>query len=208
MWAQVEQDALTATLQAAGPEQDTLCEGWRTRHLAAHLYLRARKPWQLLGLPGTVGVDELAAECTDPARYQQVIAEFAGPMPWPWRATRTGALNELTNLVEYVVHHEDVRRAGEQALPPRSLPPEMTAAIWSKFARTSIGFYLAAPVGVLLMVPGGPRLRARPGGDPVRVVGTPVEQALYAMGRREHARIELRGSTAQVERFTEWVSGR
>ena len=208
MWARVEMQALAGTLRAAGPEQDTLCAGWRTRHLAAHLYLRAHQPWQLLGLPGTSGVEELAEQCRDAARYEQVIEAFTGPVRWPWRLSRTGPVDDLTNLVEYVVHHEDVRRAGPHPAPPRSLPPEQRAQVWAKFARTALGFYLSAPVGVLLMVPGRPAFRARPGGDPVRVVGEPVEQALYAMGRRPQAQVELRGSTAQVETFRRWAAAR
>lgn len=210
MWAQVEQQALAATLREVGPEHDTLCAGWRSRHLAAHLYLRGHQPWQLLGLPGTAGMDDLAQECTDVTRYEQVIDDFLVRPSWPWRVTQLGRMDELTNLVEYVVHHEDVRRAGDDPAPPRAVPPQMAEAIWSMFARMSISFYLAAPVGVVLMVPGRPRLRVRvrPGGDPVRVVGEPVEQALYAMGRRDQAQIELRGSTAQVQRFADWVSGR
>ncbi|HLS62918.1 MAG TPA: TIGR03085 family metal-binding protein [Ruania sp.] len=208
MWARVEMQALAGTLRAAGPERDTLCAGWRTRHLAAHLYLRAHQPWQLLGLPGTSGVEELAAQCREVGRYEQVIEEFTGPVRWPWRLSRSGPMDDLTNLVEYVVHHEDVRRAGPDPASPRLLPPEQRAQVWAKFARTAVGLYLSAPVGVLLMVPGGSTVRARPGGDPVRVVGEPVEQALYAMGRREQAQVELRGSTGQLEKFRRWVAAR
>ncbi len=208
MWAQVEMQALAATLRAAGPDQDTLCAGWCTRHLAAHLYLRAHQPWHMLGLPGGAGVAELAQECRDHGRYEQVIEAFTGPVRWPWRLSRTGLVDDLANLVEYVVHHEDVRRAGPAPAPPRTLPPAMVHAIWATFVRTAPGFYLPAPVGVRLVLPGGSTFRARPGGDPVRVVGEPVEQALYAMGRRQQARVELRGSTAQLVRFRRWADGR
>lgn len=209
MWAQVEQQALARTLQQVGPEQDTLCAGWRTRHLAAHLYLRAHQPWQLLGLSRGTGVDELAEECRDVTRYEQVIEQFLQQPSWPWRLGRLGGLDELGNLVEYVVHHEDVRRAGD-ALPPRVLPPEMVAAIWARFAPMAVALSLPAPVGIVLMVPGQPRMRrrARPGADPVRLVGQPVELALYAMGRRDQAQVELRGSTSQVQRLTDWLSER
>lgn len=208
MWAQVEQQALAATLRQAGPEQDTLCAGWRTRHLAAHLYLRGHQPWRLLG--GNDSVDELAEECRDVLRYEQVIDQFLQQPSWPWRLGRLGRMDDLGNLVEYVVHHEDVRRAGDDPAPPRTLPPQLEAAIWATVAPMAVGAYLPAPVGVLLTVPGKPRLqkRARPGADPVRVVGPPVEQALYAMGRRDRAQVQLRGSTAQVRRFADWLSGR
>ncbi len=38
--AQQERAALVETILAAGPEAPTLCEGWTTRDLAAHLVIR------------------------------------------------------------------------------------------------------------------------------------------------------------------------
>jgi uncharacterized protein (TIGR03083 family) len=46
-YAQDERAALAALLHETGPDGPTLCEGWQTRDLAAHLALRARRP----GLP-------------------------------------------------------------------------------------------------------------------------------------------------------------
>src|SRR5690242_13752664 len=43
-------DFLAETLLAAGPDAPTLCEGWRTRHLLAHLHLRETSPRRALGL--------------------------------------------------------------------------------------------------------------------------------------------------------------
>ena len=43
-------EVLAETLLAAGPDAPTLCRGWRTRDLAAHLYLRERKAAVGLGL--------------------------------------------------------------------------------------------------------------------------------------------------------------
>ena len=43
-------EVLAETLLAAGPDSPTLCEGWQTRDLAAHLYLRERKAAVGIGL--------------------------------------------------------------------------------------------------------------------------------------------------------------
>ncbi|MDQ6739627.1 MAG: TIGR03085 family protein, partial [Actinomycetota bacterium] len=43
-------EVLAETLLAAGPDAATLCAGWRTQHLAAHLYLRERNARVGLGL--------------------------------------------------------------------------------------------------------------------------------------------------------------
>src|SRR5699024_12275214 len=123
MWARVEMQALAGTLRAAGPERDTLCAGWRTRHLAAHLYLRAHKPWQLLGLPGTSGVEELAAQCREVGRYEQVSEEFTGPVRWPGRLSGSGPMEEQTNMVAFEDIDECVRSEGHTAASTSYLPP-------------------------------------------------------------------------------------
>ena len=38
--AQRERAALVATMRSVGPDAPTLCEGWTTRDLAAHLVIR------------------------------------------------------------------------------------------------------------------------------------------------------------------------
>ena len=39
-----ERQQLCDELERLGPDAPTLCEGWATRDLAAHLYLRERRP--------------------------------------------------------------------------------------------------------------------------------------------------------------------
>src|SRR3989442_14077388 len=41
--ARVERETLCDLLAEVGPDAPTLCEGWRTRDLAAHLILRERR---------------------------------------------------------------------------------------------------------------------------------------------------------------------
>jgi uncharacterized protein (TIGR03085 family) len=50
MYANEERKALADALQAAGPDAPTLCEGWQTRDLAAHLVLRERRPDAAAGI--------------------------------------------------------------------------------------------------------------------------------------------------------------
>ena len=49
--AQRERAALVETLRGVGPEAPTLCEGWTTRDLAAHLVIRE---YRLDAAPGIV----------------------------------------------------------------------------------------------------------------------------------------------------------
>src|ERR1700751_191885 len=48
--AQRERAALVEILRAVGPDAPTLCEGWTTRDLVAHLVVRERRPDPLPGL--------------------------------------------------------------------------------------------------------------------------------------------------------------
>src|SRR5690625_6805449 len=83
-YARERQDLVT-TLRAAGPDAPTLCAGWRTRHLAAHLLLRLHHPVQLAAavLPGSADADtrtsDLAATATEPEQYQRLLDRFAAP---------------------------------------------------------------------------------------------------------------------------------
>src|SRR4029077_13758842 len=47
---QRERAALVEILRAVGPDAPTLCEGWTTRDLTAHLVVRERRPDALPGL--------------------------------------------------------------------------------------------------------------------------------------------------------------
>src|SRR5229473_953479 len=51
-YARDERTALCALLDETGPGAPTLCEGWRTADLAAHLVLRERRPDAALGILG------------------------------------------------------------------------------------------------------------------------------------------------------------
>src|SRR3712207_6456496 len=43
-WHPVERAALAHALRDVGPDAPTLCTGWRSRHLAAHIVLRDSAP--------------------------------------------------------------------------------------------------------------------------------------------------------------------
>ena len=49
-FAHDERLALADALLAAGPDAPTVCEGWPTRDLAAHVVLRERRPDAALGI--------------------------------------------------------------------------------------------------------------------------------------------------------------
>ena len=51
-YSREERVALCALLEKTGPDAPTLCEGWNTGDLAAHLVLRERRPDAAAGILG------------------------------------------------------------------------------------------------------------------------------------------------------------
>lgn len=90
--AQRERAALVATMRSVGPDAPTLCDGWTTRDLAAHLVIRE---YRVDAAPGIL-IPLLAGHT---AKVQDEVA----------RNTEWNAL--LANVAEMFIHHEDVRRA-------------------------------------------------------------------------------------------------
>ena len=72
-FAKRERLLLADLLEAEGPDAPTLCEGWRTRDLAAHVVVRERRP----DAAGGILIKQLAP------RLERVMAEFAEGPPHP-----------------------------------------------------------------------------------------------------------------------------
>src|SRR5260370_28106750 len=112
-YSREERLALCALLDKTGPDAPTLCEGWTTGDLAAHLVLREHRPDAAAGVVG----GPLAGYT---ARVQQRIRSRI-PFSDLVRTIRSGppalsvmalpGMDERVNAVEFFVHHEDVRRA-------------------------------------------------------------------------------------------------
>ena len=135
-----ERTALVQALADAGPSAPTLCEGWETRHLAAHLLLRESRPTLAAGVVGGPlearterHTNQLADELTGQRRYEKALRDFEALPGYLHMRTRFPGLDEAMNLVEYFVHTEDVRRAsladGEQPAP-RELAEGVQEKMW------------------------------------------------------------------------------
>jgi uncharacterized protein (TIGR03085 family) len=113
--------------------------------------------------------------------------------------------DEAVNLVEYVVHHEDLRR-GSGPVPPRDLPAAELAEIWRRARLILKRAYRKAPVGVELAPDGGRGAPVKSGPSVVTVAGSPLELILHAFGRRGAADVRVDGSADDVDSFTRWAS--
>ena len=199
-YARRERLLLVDLLEAVGPDAPTLCEGWKTRDLAAHLVLRERRP----DAAGGMFIKPLAA------RLAKVQGEYsAKPYPEVLELFRSGppplslfgipGADEAANTVEYYVHGEDVRRA-QPGWEPRVLDAEFAEALWKRLARMAPLSGRRSPVGLVLRRPDGQTAVARKGAPVVTVTGEPAELLLFAMGRQAQAQVELEGEPDAVDR--------
>ncbi len=210
-YAQDERASLCALLDETGPQAPTLCEGWLTRDLAAHLVIRERRPDAAVGIVGgpvaghTRRVQGAMATRTPFPRLVEMIR--AGPP----RLSFFGipGMDQRANLVEFFVHHEDVRRAAD-GWHPRELSAGLSEALWQRLHGVWL-LFRRVPVGVELArddLPADPgqrrvRITARAKTPVVTVTGHPAELTLWALGRTSAARVRLEGGDAEVRRLTE-----
>ncbi len=202
-----ERLALCATLDQAGPDAPTLCEGWNTRDLAAHLVLRERRPDAAAGIMGgplASYTRRVQRSLTEQESFASLVDAIRGGPP---RLSFFGlpGMDERANLVEFFVHHEDVRR-GRPGWAERKLAPALSGALWHRLALARF-ILRSAPVGVELArddvagEPGAGRVRitAKARTPVVTVTGTPAELTLWTLGRTSAAQVRMDGSEAAVK---------
>lgn len=145
-----ERTALVDLLEGLGPHAPTLCEGWNTSDLAAHLVARERRPDTAPGflLKTLARHSETVRKSYLQMQYDEVLGLLrAGPPSWsPFGLPKVeGALN----TAEFFVHHEDVRRA-QQGWAPRPLHRPQQDELWrALLVRAKLAFR-RAPCGVVL----------------------------------------------------------
>jgi uncharacterized protein (TIGR03085 family) len=198
-----ERAQICARFDELGPDAPTLCEGWTTFDLAAHLAARERNP---LAGPGIVAGDKVAAlgRLTERAMAREkqrgwtsvVERVRTGPPIGPFAVP---GLREQINFIEYLVHHEDVRRAN--GMGPRQDVDDLQEAAWKRLRQLS-RFLPGFPRGIGLELArrgGGEVHVARRGSSTGRLTGEPIELVLFLYGRGDHAEVELTGDPEAVD---------
>ena len=94
-------------LRSLGPDAPTLCAGWTTRDLAAHLVVRATRPDAAVGIvvPRLDGHSHRVRDRVAAQDWSALVARVGRRPGWAVVG------DEALNLVEYFVHGEDIRRA-------------------------------------------------------------------------------------------------
>jgi uncharacterized protein (TIGR03085 family) len=205
-----ERAALCDLLTALGPDQPTLCAGWQTADLAAHLVLRERRPDAGAGVLGgplagyTRRVQDRLLARTPFAQLVELIR--IGPPRMSMFALP--GMDERANLVEYFVHHEDIRRA-QPAWQPRDISTDLADNLWRRLRLARL-MLRGAPVGVELVRadagerPGRVRITAKARAPVVTVTGGPAELTLWTMGRSGAADVRLDGSETDIAALRHW----
>ena len=194
--AQRERAALVETMRAVGPDAPTLCEGWTTRDLAAHLVIREYRPDAAPGImipffaAHTAKVQDEVSAKND---WDELVNKVAAgpPVYSPFIL-----LDPVANVAEMFIHHEDVRRA-QPDWEPRVLEQGMCRALQrtlSLMARVTLS---KVPGRVALRTPGGKTVLTAGAGPAVVVTGPPEELLLFSVGRE--ARVEFDGDAAAVQ---------
>ena len=187
-------------LLRVGPDAPTKCEGWDTRDLAAHLVIREGRPDLGIGiiLPFLHGRLERERARMAAGDYEALVERVRAGAP-VWNPMHFDKVDEVANLIEFFIHHEDVRRA-QPGWEPRDLAPNLQHALWVSLRRSSRLMFRKSPTGIVLVAPGHGRHSAKLPDDHGTVVvrGTPAELVLYAYGRKDVARVELSGDADDI----------
>jgi len=201
--AQDERSALCDLLADVGPDQPTLCAGWQTADLAAHLVLRERRPDAgagVMGGPVARYTRRVQTRIANRHSFGELIELIRNGPPRLSLFGLPGA-DEKLNLVEYFVHHEDVLRARPD-WQPRKVDPDLVDVLWDRLTLARL-MLRKAPVGVELVRADsarGTRVRitAKARTPVVTVTGDPVELTLWTMGRVNVADVRLDGADSDV----------
>jgi uncharacterized protein (TIGR03085 family) len=187
-YASIERNAIADLMAEVGPDEPTLCEGWTTRDLAAHLVTRATRADAAAGIVirGLAGHMRRVQDRIAAREWPALVTEVRRR---PWWALFS---DEALNRTEYFIHHEDVRRA-QPGWQPRELDRGFAEALWSGVRVQARLALRRTPAMVTISSPGHGTIEAGRGGPVVDLVGPPGELLLFLSGRQKHARVELAG---------------
>ena len=212
--AQTERQALLQTARQLGADHATLCSDWNVNALMTHLVVREQRPDGLLSVVSSV-FDSWSSKVTSEIGqqgFENVCKTFeSGAASWfPARHLEVAA---LADLVEFTVHHEDMRRAAAD-WQPRELNTAHLDALWKflcspatrvMFPRIKQGvtlhrkdFEASEENSVLEAIESVFTIKTGP--DTIVMTGNPLEILLALYGRKERT-VTVSGTKTAIARF-------
>lgn len=193
--AQQERGTICDLFLERGPAAPTLCEGWCTADLAAHLVVRERRPDSGPGVvwPPLAGyTDRVRRAVRDRTPWDRLVETVRRGPPLLLRP-----FDSAMNTVEFFIHVEDVRRA-QPGWEPRPPAPGMADALWRRLGPGGMAKKVGATI--VLSSPGredkvaghGPRLM---------LTGGPGELTMFGAGRQGAASVDIGGDPALADRL-------
>ena len=185
--AQQERTTLCDLFVERGAGAPTLCEGWVTRDLAAHLVVRERRPDSGPGLvwPPLAGyTDKVRRAARDRMSWEELVDAVRRGPPLLLRP-----FDGPMNTVEFFIHTEDVRRP-QGGWEPRAISAELADALWARIGPGGMAKKVAATI--VITSPG--RADKQSGTGPrLTLAGDPGELTMFGAGRQAAARVEISG---------------
>jgi len=196
-----ERISLAHAFAQAGEKQATLCEGWNTKDLLVHLIIRERRPDTAAGIvfPFLKSWREKVERDLASRSYDELIQTFKSG-PGALSPFALPGVDNFANLIEFVIHHEDVRRA-QPNWQPRVGIEELQLEIKRRLPKFSLLALRRSPVGVVMLDGTGQQIWLKRGNTTVELHGEPIEILLYLSGRQPHAQVSLHGSPAAIATF-------
>src|SRR5271156_88774 len=190
--AQQERQTLCDLFVERGADAPTLCEGWSTADLAAHLVVRERRPDSGPGLvwPPLAGYTEKVRKAArDRTSWEKLVEKVRQGPPLLLRP-----FDGPMNTVEFFIHVEDVRRA-QDGWEPRPISPELADALWTRVGPG--GMAKKVPATVVITSPG--RADKESGSGPRLILaGDPGELTMFGAGRQGAANVEISGDAELI----------
>jgi len=178
-----------------GPDAPTLCEGWRTADLAAHLVVRERRLDSGPGLvwaPLSGYTDTVRRGVRDRTPWKKLVQTVRRGPPLLLRP-----FDGPMNTVEFFIHVEDVLRA-QDGWKPRVISSELADALW---ARVGPGGMAKKVSATIVITSPGRADKVHGTGPHLTLAGDPGELTMFGAGRQAAAQVEISGDpslTAQL----------
>jgi uncharacterized protein (TIGR03085 family) len=191
--AQQERSTLCDLFVELGPDAPTLCEGWVTADLAAHLVVRERRPDSGPGLvwPRLAEyTDKVRRSVRDRTSWETLVETVRRGPPLLLRP-----VDGPMNTIEYFIHVEDVRRA-QDGWEPRAISRELADALWKRVGPGG----MAKKVGATVVITSPGRADKQSGTGPLlTLAGDPGELTMFGAGRQRATTVEITGDAALAD---------
>ena len=200
---QRERLALADLCEELGPDSPTLCDGWLTRDLIAHLVMReSHLAAAGIGVPPLRSWAERTQNNLAKRPYADLVDRFRHG-PRRLSPLRLPGVQVTLNTFEHFVHHEDVRRA-HSSWQPRQLSTSDSQTLWQQLTARARLLLRGSPIPVRIKNSDGEQIAVGDvdSGDTLGLTGTPSELVIYLHGRRSHALVNIDGSAASQEAWS------